>query len=235
MSAYHNIRFSSVVQPGQRFTRLVVLGKPFRYQRMPHAVCLCDCGTVKVICCYELTSNKTRSCTCLSRDLLKQRHLTHGWCKARGNPHPLYRVWQNMLSRCYNTNVPAFASYGGRGITVCEEWRYDAAAFCEWAILNGWRHGLQIDRIDNDCGYTPNNCRFVTRSENTRNTRRNCLVTAMGETKTIASWVSDSRCTVSYATLWARLFIYKWDASLAIVSPVACTTRKLLSGNSSAV
>lgn len=85
--------------------------------------------------------------------------------------HPLYAVWANMKKRCGNPNVPQFKDYGGRGIVVCEEWRGSSRAFISWALANGWRSGLQLDRRDNDGPYAPGNCRFVTRKVNVRNRR----------------------------------------------------------------
>ncbi len=83
--------------------------------------------------------------------------------------HPLYRVWRNMKNRCCNPNDKGYKDYGGRGVTVCEEWM-SPTSFIEWA-LPLWKKGLQIDRIDNDGDYTPENCHFVTRTENIHNQR----------------------------------------------------------------
>jgi hypothetical protein len=90
----------------------------------------------------------------------------HGKCGT-----PLYMVWKNMKKRCYNSNNKRFKDYGGRDIVVCEEWRDDAGAFITWAENNGWKPGLEIDRIDNNKGYSPENCRFVTPRENNLNQR----------------------------------------------------------------
>ena len=83
--------------------------------------------------------------------------------------HPLYCVWHNMKTRCYNPKRKAYKYYGGRGITVCDEWLFDFEAFYTWAINNGYKKGLQIDRENNDKNYNPENCRFITPRENVRN------------------------------------------------------------------
>jgi hypothetical protein len=85
--------------------------------------------------------------------------------------HPLYGVWNNMKNRCTNKNLQSYKNYGGRGIFVCEEW-LNPKTFIEWCLANGWEKSLEIDRINNDDGYYPKNCRFVTISENQFNTRR---------------------------------------------------------------
>lgn len=87
------------------------------------------------------------------------------------SPHPLYKVWVSMKQRCYNKNAYNFHSYGGRGITICKEWRHSAKTFVEWCENNGYKRGLQIDRADNNFGYSPDNCRFVTNKVNCRNQR----------------------------------------------------------------
>jgi hypothetical protein len=80
---------------------------------------------------------------------------------------PLYQVWNNMIQRCDYPQSSAWRWYGGRGISVCTEW-YNAKVFLDWALAHGWQPGLQIDRIDNDGDYQPENCRFITRAENNR-------------------------------------------------------------------
>lgn len=99
----------------------------------------------------------------------------------------LYDVWAAMLSRCENPSRVNYADYGGRGIRVCAEW-HDPRAFMDWAEAAGYEHGLQLDRIDNDGDYEPTNCRWASRSENCRHTRRTRRLTLVGETRCIAEW-----------------------------------------------
>lgn len=103
-------------------------------------------------------------------ELARKNFTTHGLSK-----HPLYSVYRNMINRCENEKTPRYKDYGGRGITVCEEWRNDFIAFYDWCMANGWRKGLQIDRKMNDGNYTPQNCRIVTATINNRNQRTNKL------------------------------------------------------------
>lgn len=97
-------------------------------------------------------------------DIVNKEH--HGYSK-----HILYKVWKGMKARCYNPNDIGYHNYGGRGIIVCDEWKNSAKAFVEWAFKNGWEKGLQIDRRDNDGNYAPENCGFITYTENIHNCR----------------------------------------------------------------
>ena len=99
----------------------------------------------------------------------------------------LFNTWQTMKGRCENPNRPKYKDYGGRGIKVCSEW-HEASNFIMWALNNGYKKGLQLDRIDNDGDYCPDNCRFVTPKENSRNRRNTKWLTINGETKTVVEW-----------------------------------------------
>ena len=103
------------------------------------------------------------------------------------NPR-LYWVWHSMRNRCENPNRDNYPLYGGRGIAVCDEWRRSSRAFVEWALAYGYEDGLQLDRVDNDGPYSPENCRWATRSENGRNKRNNRRITLLGMSKTVAEW-----------------------------------------------
>lgn len=109
-----------------------------------------------------------------------------------------------MMHRCYDPNHIGYSDYGGRGITVCEEW-HQRRKFIEWALTNGYEPHLTIERKDNDAGYGPDNCRFASPKEQARNRSSNILLTAFGETKTIVEWSEDPRCTVCYIALAARV------------------------------
>ena len=105
----------------------------------------------------------TKSCGCLNSELARQRAKTHGLSNER-----IYKTWQNMIYRCENKNYIEFARYGGRGITVCDQWRNDFMAFHNWAMSNGYQDDLTIDRIDVNGSYEPSNCQWLTRSENVK-------------------------------------------------------------------
>lgn len=107
---------------------------------------------------------------------------------ARKGNEVLWLAWRNMNYRCYKPYISSFPAYGGRGITVCDEWQSDAWAFIAWARKNGWAPGLSLDRIDTDGPYSPANCRFLTAKQQARNRRSNLLIKHKGKTKCLAEW-----------------------------------------------
>lgn len=131
-------------------------------------VCVCDCGNHKVIRMSDLRSGKTKSCGCLEKENLTKISLknAHGQTKTR-----LHNIWIGMKNRCNNKNNQAYKYYGGRGISVCDEWNRSYQTFHIWAINNGYNKNLTIDRIDVDGNYQPNNCKWSTRKEQSRNRR----------------------------------------------------------------
>lgn len=172
---------------GQRFGRLVVL-KQTEQKRYGETswVCLCDCGKQTITTTGSLRSGACRSCGCLHREAAREQGLkstTHGLTGTR-----LYRIWANMKTRCYNKRNRNYARWGARGITVCDEWRDNFQAFYDWAMANGYDDDLTIDRIDNDKGYYPENCRWATYEEQANNTRHNTHITFRGETHTLEYW-----------------------------------------------
>lgn len=129
------------------------------------ADCLCECGNRKSFEQFDLRKGKTSSCGCLNSEVSRINHTTHG-----GSTTPLYNAYATLLSRCYNPNVAQYSGYGGRGITVCPEWRHSFGEFQKWALTHGYEEGLQIDRRDNNKGYSPDNCRYVPQIVNAHNT-----------------------------------------------------------------
>lgn len=103
-----------------------------------------------------------------------------------------YSRWKAMKNRCYNPNHIYYKNYGARGITVCDEWKNSYENFYKWACSSGYKKGLTIDRIDNDKGYSPENCRWATRKEQGRNQRTNRKITINGITKLMCEWAEES-------------------------------------------
>jgi len=117
--------------------------------------------------------------------------------------HPLYEVWRSMNRRCHDAKNGQYKRYGARGIAVCVEWRRNFESFVEWAKEAGYEKGLQIDRIDNDGGYSPENCRFVSPMKNANNRGNNRLYSVGGDTKTLSEWARE--CGVTPTAIRFRL------------------------------
>lgn len=166
----------------------------------------------------DFDSGKISSCGCIRRQQLSDRSLEHGDSLPNSKYAPLYRSWKNMKTRCKPSFVQA-ADYFHKGIRVCAEWENDYQAFKDWACKNGWESGLSLDRIDNNKGYDPENCRWVTQSDQAKNTSRVLKFTYDGETKNLTEWSKDPRCNVSYETLLARLSISSWPFAKALTTP----------------
>lgn len=127
----------------------------------------CDCGNRFFGRGHDFLAGRIRSCGCLKAQLNKTRNIKHGKRYTR-----LYTIWRGMKARCGNPNAHEYENYGGRGIHVCAEWRDDFEAFFRWAMTHGYSANLTIDRINNDKGYAPDNCRWATMVEQRANQRR---------------------------------------------------------------
>ena len=184
----------------QKFNRLTVLEYSGKNKCGTSLwLCRCDCGTEKVIISSHLKNGNTASCGCLQKEIASESQTTHG-----RSYHPLYFVLDAMKQRCYNKNNKAYKNYGGRGITVCPEWRNEPEVFIDWAKANGYEIGLQIDRINNDGNYEPNNCRFVTRKENNNNRRDNKGYFLLGVFYTISQLAE--KFNINYDAFYGRIY-----------------------------
>lgn len=175
---------------GQRFGRLIVIKRVENNKNNKvQWLCKCNCGNITYLSTSALTTGNTKSCGCLKHE--GKSNLKHGKTKTR-----LYHIWNGMKQRCFNPKTIKYHNYGGRGIIVCESWQKDFMSFYEWAICNGYdenksRKQQVLDRIDNNGNYEPNNCRWITQSENCRNRNNNILLTKNGVSKTIAEWCEE--------------------------------------------
>lgn len=152
---------------GQVFGRLTVIGYAGRDSRAQSMwLCRCECGAEKSIRVNSLTGGKTKSCGCFQKELRANLSRTHGLAST-----PEYNAWKNMRKRCENPKDPKFPLYGGRGISVSEEWKSFESFFRDMGTRPGKEYS--IDRIENDLGYCKENCRWTTQDVQTRNTRRN--------------------------------------------------------------
>lgn len=140
----------------KRFGKLTVLKIDENKSRGElYWLCLCDCGNLKSIQGRKLRSGWTKSCGCLQKEWAKENFSTHKMSETS-----LYKVWENMKTRCFNPKSNRFYRYGGRGITICDEW-LDFKSFSEWALLNGYKDGLSLERKNIDKDYEPGNCCWI--------------------------------------------------------------------------
>lgn len=142
-----------------------------------------------------------------SVDCIKAKHQRIGLKKYNNYTvmyKEIYHSWLMMKARCCDEKNKNYNDYGGRGITICDNWIDDFTEFCDWSLENGWQKGLSIDRVDNNGNYCPENCRWATKGEQANNRRSNTFMTAHGETKTLINWSRDDRCKVSYNVLVRR-------------------------------
>lgn len=188
---------------GQRFGRLTVIGlDESKGTRRTYYYCQCECGKVKSIRGDGLKAGAVRSCGCMK---LEQDRINleanHSHKMSHTRP---YEIWQGMKGRCYNPYDSRYHRYGARGITVCDEWKDNFAAFYDWAIKNGYADNLTIDRIDNDKGYSPDNCRWATMKEQSRNRSTNINIRIGNTTKTLTEWCEIFN--VNSKTVYARYY-----------------------------
>ena len=163
--------------------------------------CVCDCGNTKIIRGKSLTAGVTKSCGCYAKELKSKANKKHG-----ENGTRLYAIWDSMRQRCYNKKHHAYHNYGGRGISVCEEWD-DYSNFKSWAIKNGYdnyapRGKYTLDRVNVNEGYSPNNCRWVDMKIQSNNKRNTITVNFQGSSHTLKEWAAITG--IKYETLWAR-------------------------------
>lgn len=168
-------------------------------------LCRCDCGKEKVVNINNILKGFSKSCGCLISEVTTEKNKTMKQKdKHKYSDYSLYRTWISMRKRCYSVTEPAYKDYGGRGITVCDEWNSDYNSFLIWAKSNGYQKGLTIDRIDNDKGYYPDNCRFVDNYVQANNKRNNIKICFNNEVDTLPNWARKLK--VSASMLYSRYY-----------------------------
>jgi hypothetical protein len=214
---------------GMRFTRLVVTERAPSAGNQVYWRCLCDCGETRLVKTQHLRGGDTKSCGCLKKD--RQRALSVAGVaarKARAKPKPerkhrhgmsgsrSYKIWSCMRARCENPNHNHYSYYGGRGIAVCEQWKNFEGFLADMGEAPS---GMTIERVDNDRGYEPGNCRWASRADQNRNTRRNRLLTYDGASLTISEWAR--RIGINEQTIASRIDDSGWTVADALTRPVA--------------
>ena len=202
---------------GKRFGRLTVCN------RAENAVepsgkqvvmwhCKCDCGKAITVSGHSLKKGNTKSCGCYQKERASASMRKHGKYRDR-----LYTIWRDMKSRCQNENFTAYKHYGGRGIKVCDEWQ-TFEPFYEWAMANGYKDTLTIDRKENEGNYEPSNCRWATVKQQSNNRRSNHYITHDGKTMSLTDWAEEKG--LRRRTLYNRINELKWSTEKALNTPV---------------
>lgn len=203
---------------GKKFGRLTVIKRVENHvqpsgKQYLQWLCKCDCGNETVVRGANLKRGHTQSCGCL----IKETNSTHGLKKTR-----LYVVWRDIKLRCFNPNANNFKDYGAKGIVMCDEWRNDFKAFYDWAMENGYnpnakRGECTIDRIDNNKGYFPENCRWVDNLVQQNNKKNNVFISYNNETHSVAEW--SRILDISRYALYARLK-KGWSVEKTLTTPL---------------
>ena len=189
---------------GEKFGRLTIVAKQAGKSADGRTLylCKCECGNTLLVPANRLKNGNTKSCGCLKRDKGIEANTTHGLSKTR-----LYRIWGSMIDRCERKGCERYSRYGGRGITVCKEWRNNFQAFYDWAMANGYNPNAKfgectIDRINTDGNYEPSNCKWVTNKEQANNKECTCRLEHNGECHTLKEWATITG--ISYNTIHKR-------------------------------
>lgn len=203
----------------KEFERLTRIGPWFSIRlasgrKQKWAVFECKCGSIVALRLSAVAHAESRSCGCLRKEITAATKTTHGHMRNR-RATPEYRSWSHMIGRCENENDAKYPDYGARGITVCRRWRESFEAFFEDM---GPRPSIKhtLDRIDNDGNYEPGNCRWATKRQQGRNTRRNRMLTFDGETMCLADWAE--RTGIPRSVLQIRLRD-GWSIQRALTTP----------------
>ena len=181
---------------GQKFGRWVVLARANTVKSgHRYWLCRCECGVEREVAANHLQSGKSQSCGCLKTEMASKRHATHGLSDTR-----THNIWMNMRARCELPTNKSYSYYGGRGITVCRRWRKFEHFLADMGEAPA---GLSLERLNNDKGYSPENCKWATRAEQMRNQRRTIRISHNGRTQSLSDWADE--VGLAPLTIWKRL------------------------------
>lgn len=170
---------------GDKYGRLTIVSEVEGNRYSRRILCKCDCGAEKIISLNLLINGNTKSCGCLKREMRIAKNTSHGLSR-----HRLYSVWSSMKDRCFNSKIDSYKNYGARGISVCDDWM-NFINFYAWAINNGYKKGLTIERIDYNGNYEPSNCTWIPFKDQSKNRSSNHWIEFQGEVKTMSQWARD--------------------------------------------
>lgn len=197
---------------GRKFDRLTVLSRGKNSNTgCARWVCRCDCGKTVVVLGGSLTGGKTHSCGCYRNENSANKATKHGKHELK-----IYGVWSSMKGRCFCESNKSYKNYGGRGITVCDEWM-EFQGFYEWSLTSGYSEGLTIERIDVNGDYCPENCKWATRLEQAHNKRNNKFIEYNGEKKCYSEWAHELGGTDG---LVSQRIKKGWEVKDAVTEPI---------------
>lgn len=212
-----NFKPMAVDLTNRRFGRLTAVRRDGSYRSFAVWIVRCDCGNEKRVISRNLTSGSTRSCGCYARELATQQSTTHGLTGTSG-----YNTWMSMRARCYLKSCVAFHNYGGRGIRMCRRWKSSVENFiADMGPRPPPKH--TVERINNNKGYSPQNCRWATYKEQANNQRVNVVVRFEGQRMTLTQWAE--KLGVGCGTLRFRLKA-GWPIRRAFTQPVQLKNRR---------
>lgn len=197
---------------GQRFGRLTAIHKADSLNGHTRWLCQCDCGNECIVHRSSLLTGNTTSCGCYKRENAKKLYSS-----VRQNDKHLYAVWNGIKQRCYNKNSISYKNYGGRGITMDDEWATNYESFYNWAMRSGYKRGLQIDRKNVDGNYCEENCRFVNLEVQANNKRNIKFYEINGISKSLPEWCREYN--MDYYLVRQRVFKLGWNIEKALTVP----------------
>mgnify|MGYP001624221728 FL=1 len=198
-TAYHPPRDNPIKNiKGMKFGRLTVIEFYKKINHVAYWKCRCNCGNEIIASGILLRNGSVKSCGCYKKDLGRKQLTKHGMCSSR-----IAIIWYRMKERCYCITNSSYKNYGGRGIKICDEWLNSFESFYDWAMKNGYKDNLSIDRIDNNGDYCPENCRWATRLQQSRNRRSNIHVEYNGIEYSTLTELCDV-LGIPYKTLYSR-------------------------------
>jgi hypothetical protein len=201
---------------GRVYGRLTVIGPGVRVKNRAHWLCRCECGVESYKRAETLKNGQTRSCGCLRVETTTKNKTTHGMARVGDRRSPEYKVWASMKNRCADPKSQRWASYGGRGIRVCDRWLHSFENFyADMGARPSARH--QIDRKDNDGPYSPDNCHWVTPLANANNKARSRLIEFGGRSMSMSQWAREVGLD-SHALAY-RLDRAGWSVEKSLTTP----------------